>query len=401
MPKLYLPLSAIKRASPEAVLASLKSEHDMDSIKAGQKLVKEAESYGLEMRDYLRLAIDPRMSENRADYEGLNGYEAALMYLGLPVKDDFDAGVVLDLASDTFNTYPGTRALFPPVIDDLVQWRYRQDQFERIDSMVASTRTISGNEMITTVVTDNNDGDYSAVKVVAELAQIPVRSIRTTEQSVKIWKIGGGYRTSYEFTRRARLDLLTPYVNRINRELERSKVSVATTMLINGDGVASAAGVNNQSSYNGGAIGTATNGVLSYKHLLAFLVDRAKQGVPVDTVVGNWDAYVQWLMLFSVPLSGTNLDVSQAEVLARSGFQLGGVPILQGQVNFAISSSAPANQLIAYSRGETLEQLTEAGSLLAESERSITNQSVTFVKTETSGFRIVFPDTRAIFNFGG
>lgn len=396
----YKSLSAIKRVSPEELLAALKSEHDADSVRAGQKLIKDAAAYGVDMRDYLRLAIDPKKSEARADYGDLNGYEAALMYLGLPVRDDFDAGVVLDLASDTFQTFPGTRALFPPVIDDLVQWRYRQDQFEKIDALVASTRTISGNELLTTIVNDNGDDDYAAVRVVAELANIPVKSIRTTEQSVKIWKIGGGYRTSYEFTRRARLDLLTPYANRINRELERSKVSVATTILINGDGVAAAAGVKNQSSYNGGAIGTATNGTLSFKHLLAWLVERAKAGTPVDTVVGNWDAYVQWLLMFSMPLTGAAIDKTAGEALARSGFQIGGVPILQGQVNFAISSSAPPNQLIGYSRGDTMEQLTEAGSLLAEAERSVTNQSVTYVKTETSGFRLVFPDTRSIFNFG-
>jgi hypothetical protein len=391
-------LTEIKRVSPEALLANLKSDSETASKEAGLKLLNTSRKYGLEMRDYLRLAIDPTKAENRDQYEGLNGYEAALCYLGLPVRDEFDSGVTLDLASDTFQTYTGTRAMFPQVIDDLVQWKYRQDLFERIDPLVASTRTISGIEMLTTVV-DDAQGDYKAVQIVPELSNIPVKSIRTTEKSVKIWKIGGGYKTSYEFTRRARLDILTPYANRINRELEMSKVGAATDILINGDGVAAAAGVINQSSYNGGVIGTSTNGVLSYKHVLAWLVARAQAGVPVDTIVGNWDAYLQWLMLFALPTSGA-VGPTAAENLAKMGFQVGAVPILQGKVNFALSSTASANQLIGYSRGETLEQLVEAGSLIAESERSVLNQSITYVKTETSGFRIVFPDTRSIFNFG-
>lgn len=394
------PLSYIKRAAPEAVLAGLTSEDPDTSIRAGKKIVSEAQSYGLSVRDYLRLAIDPKLSEKKADYADLNGYEAALMSLGLPVRDDFDAGIVLDLASDTFQTFPGTRALFPPVIDDLVQWKYRQDQFERIDPLVASTRPLAGNELITTVVNDNNDGDYAAVRVVAELAQMPVRSIRTTEKSVKIFKIGGGYRTSYEFTRRARLDMLTPYANRINRELERSKVVAATSVLINGDGVAAAAGVRAQSAFNSTAIGNSTNNVLSFKHLMSWLVERASAGTPVDTVVGNWNAYVQWLLMFSMPLSGAQIDKTAAEALAKSGFQIGGVPILQGQVNFALSSGMPDNQLLGMTKGETLEQLSETGSQIAESDRSITNQSITFMKSEVSGFRIVFDDTRSIFNFG-
>lgn len=394
---MFRSISTIQRVAPETLLAGLRNESPSVSREAGTKLVETAKSYGLGLRDYLRLAVDPMKSERKADFSGLNGYEASLMYLGLPIKDDFDAGITLELASDTFQTFPGTRALFPPVIDDLVQWRYRQELFERLDPLVASTRTITGVEMISTIVDDKAE-DYKGSSIIPELANIPVRSIRTTEKSVKIWKIGGGYKTSYEFSRRARLDLLTPYANRLNRELERSKVGAATDLLINGDGVAPAAGVINQSSYNGGAIGTATNGTLSYKHLLSWLVARAQAGVPVDTVTGNWSAYLQWLMMFATPLAGSG-DRTAAENLARSGFQMGGVPILQGQVNFAISSTAPANQLIGYIKGETLEQLVEAGSLINESEQSVLNQSVTYVKTETSGPRIVFPDTRSIYDF--
>lgn len=394
-----LSLANIKRTSPEELLANLRSDSPSASKEAGTRLVEEARRYGLDMRDYLRIKVDPSKSERKADFAELNGYEASLMYLGLPVKDDFESGVTLDLASDTFQTFPGTRALFPPVIDDLVQWKYRQESFEQVAPLVASSRTISGNEMITTVVNDTAD-DYAAVGVIAELGNIPVKSIRTTEKSVKIWKIGGGYKTSYEFTRRARLDLLTPYANRVNRELERSKVGVATDLLINGDGVAPAAAVVNQSSLNSTLNGNATNGLLSYKHLLNWLVNRAKAGTPVDTVVGNWDAYLQWLAMFALPTTGA-VGPTAAQNMAAAGFRIGGVPIINGLVNFAISSTAPANQLIGYSRGETLEELVEAGSLLNEADRSILNQSVTYVKTENTGFRIVFSDTREIFNYGG
>ena len=392
-------LTAIQRVAPEALLAGIKNDSRSASAEAGQNLLSNAAEYGLELRDYLRLAIDPRKSERRGEFGDLNGYEAALLYLGLPFKDDFDSGVTLDLASDTFQTFPGTRAMFPEVIDDLVQWKYRQDQFEVVAPMVAQTRTIAGNELLTTIVNDTQD-DYTLMRPIAELATIPVWSIRTTQQSVKMWKIGGGYKTSYEFSRRARLDILTPYANRINRELERSKVAVGTSVLVNGDGVVGAAPVVTQSSFNSTAIGTATNNVLSYKHLLAWLVARAQAGTPVDTVVGNWDAYIQWLLLFAVPLANGGGDMTAAANMARAGFQVGGVPILQGQVNFAISSTATANQLLGYSKSDTMEQLQEAGSLISEAERAVMNQSVTYTKSEVSGFRLVFPDTRSILNFG-
>src|SRR3546814_14812737 len=81
--------------------------------------------------------------------------------------------------------------MFPPVIDAILQWKYRQDNIESIAPIIAQSRGISGNEMITTVV-DDKDADYQQTGVIAEGARIPIRSIRTTEKGVKFYKFGGG-----------------------------------------------------------------------------------------------------------------------------------------------------------------------------------------------------------------
>lgn len=401
MAHLIRPLTELiaKRKAPAAILADMLNSDEHISTRAGQKLVADAKLYGIELRDYLRLAVDPTQAEGEdlERFRGLSGYEAALSYLGLPVNDNFDQGVTLDLASDTFNTYPGTRALFPEVVDDMVQWKYRQDLFETLAPMISNSRTISGTEMITTVV-DDGEANYQGMRPIAELANIPVRSIRTTEKGVKMYKHGGGYRTSYEFSRRARLDLLTPFANRMNREFERSKVAQAVSLLINGDGTSNhpAATVVDQGTLT--ALATPTVGKISYQSLLQWLVARAQVGAPVDTVVGNWDMYLQWLAMFAVPNTGAGDTNIAADNMARAGFQIGGVPILQGRVNFALASNAPASNLIGFTRGETLEELVEAGSLIEESQRMPTNQSVTYYKTEVSGLKLTFGDTRSILN---
>lgn len=391
------PLSEVKRRGVEDIL-DLRSDDRAVSVRAAEKLVGEARQFGLGLRDYLDLAIDPSMSAKPEQYRDdkgfLTGYEATLSALQLPSRDDYSRGVVLDLASDTFQTYPGTRALFPQVVDDVLQWRYRQETLENTAAFVAQTRTISGTEMLTTVVTDNEE-DYQGYGIVAELGRVPVRTIRTSEQAVRFFKHGGGIRISYEFQRRARLDMLTPFQARSAREVERSKVAVATAVLINGDGVNPAAGTVAQSSL----VSTATNGQINWEALLKWLVNRAKAGTPVDTVIGNWDAYLQWLMMFAKP---TGLQgKTDAELLAASGFQVGGVPILNGTVNFVLSSAVPANNLIGLSKADTLEELIEANSDIDESERAIQNQSITYVKTVNSGYKLAFPDTRSVFNFGG
>ena len=93
--------------------------------------------------------------------------------------------------------------------------------------------------------------------------------------------------------------------------------------------------------------------------MLAWLVSRAKAGTPVDTVVGNWDAYIQWLMMFAIPNSANTR--TDADNLAAAGFRIGGVPLINGVVNFALSSTMTASQLLGMSKGDSLEELVEAG----------------------------------------
>lgn len=399
----------IKRLSPAGLLAGLKSDNESDSKAAAAKMIAQARDYGVDLKDFLRLSIDPRLAEldaagSAAQYlrspdAFMNGYEASLAYLNLPVADDLDGGIRLQAAADTFQTFPGTRALFPLVIDDMVKWKYRQTNYETVDGMISQNRQMNGTELLTTVVQDTQ-ADYQFARAIAEGGRIPIHSIRTSEQSVKIWKFGYGYKTTYEFQRRAALDILTPYAIRVQREIEHSKVAQATAVLINGDNAGvgyGAAGVVNASSFDTVAGVTSVSGKLNYRTLASWLVSRAQVGVPIDTVVGNWDMYLQWLFLYSVPTTN-GASRTDAENLKAAGFETRGLPILQGEVNFHLSSTMPENQILGYSVGDTLEQLTESGSQISQSEQSILTQEVTYVRTENSGFHLSFGDTRSILN---
>jgi hypothetical protein len=386
----------LERRPVETVVGGLRNESGVVSQEAGKKLLASASRYGVSVRDYLTLAIDPRQGDNAARFNGLNGYEAALSYLNLPVRNDFEQGVLLQASSETFQTFPGTRAMFPEVIDDMLRWQNRQNMIEQVAPLVSNSRTINQVEMISTVVLDDSAerGTFS----VAEMARIPVRTIRTSQNTVTLFKHGSGIRTSYEFTRRASLDLLTPYANRIARELELSKVTQATNVIINGDGVHAAATAINWSTLGG------TANRLSYKPLLKHMVDRAKAGTPVDTIVGNYDMFIEFMFLFSpiqqVTAANTALanGTSEAEaMIARGGPGINlSMPMLGGAANFVISSAVPANKFITMARGETLEELVEAGGSIAENEQAIINQTVTYLRSEVTGYRLTYGDTRSI-----
>ncbi len=387
-------LASIQRQAPEIVLANLKSDNSGTSKEAGIQLINRAKDTGLCLQDYLKYAIDPRLSANAGKFEGLNGFEASLLELNLPFRDDFEQGVLLQAASDSFQKYPGTRAMFPEVIDTMLRWKNRQDQIETVGPMVAQSRTINGTELISTWVEDDSKNRGS--ETIAEFGRIPVRTITTSQTTVGIFKHGSGIRTSYEFERRASLDILTPYAARVARELEISKVKAATSIMVNGDGVNGAAPVVAFSSFGGVAV-NGTTSVLStqYKAFAKWLVTMAKAGTPVDTVMGNLDIYLELLFMFT-PTVSAGRSVQEA-VAAHGGPAVNlNIPLLQGNVNFVLSSSMAANKIMGFAKAETLEELVEAGSTIAENERSIINQSVTYVRSENTGYKLAYADTRSI-----
>jgi hypothetical protein len=390
------------RKPAEVLLAGIKPEdkNHSSSLRAGENLIKLAKEAQLSIDDYLRLAVDP----NAGQFKGskLDGYECALAYLDLPTREDFGSGVLLQAAAETFNTFPGSRALFPPVIDNILQWKYRQDQIENVAALVSQSRTINGNEVITNVVDDKAE-NYQQTGVIAEGAEIPVRSLRMGEKNVKFYKFGGGIEFTYEFERRASLDIITPYAARMQREVEIGQTAIATALLINGDGTAAhgAAPVINASDIAAGypeaGRPVAQAGRLNWEIILKWLVGQAQKGVPIDTVVGNWDMYLEWIRMFSIPT--LNGGKTQMEILADAGVQVAREnPRLPLAMNFALSSTAPAGKLIGYIKAETIEELIENGSDIEESTRAITNQRVKYVKTTNRGYRMVFGDTRSVLN---
>jgi hypothetical protein len=384
------------RRSVEDVVGKLKADNDSESTEAGLRLMRDAKQYGLNVADYLRLAIQP---DGLAAELKLDGYETAKMHLGLPTRDDYKNGVVLQAAADAFASYRGVRALFPEVIDDVVQWRYRQTEFENPEALISQSRTINGTELITTVITDSEE-DYQRYGMIGEGARIPVWSIKASDQSVKIFKFGVGLEWTYEFARRASLDLITPYVMRAERATKTAQTGTAYSLMVNGDGVHSAADVRDASDVetdNNLDVGTVAAGRINWEILTAWLVERAKAGAPIDTVAGNWDTYLQWRLMFAKPSIAEGM--SQSEVLQRAGISAAQAnPRLDFNINFALVSDAAANQLLGFSKADTVEELIENGSDIEESERVMKNQRVNLYHTRNAGYRLIFGDTRQILN---
>tara|TARA_Y100001001_G_scaffold138359_1_gene140498 strand:+ start:16172 stop:17377 length:1206 start_codon:yes stop_codon:yes gene_type:complete len=384
------------RRPVDQVVGKLMSENGAESQEAGLKLMASAKEYGLNIADYLRLAVEP---EGKVAELGMDGYEATKVFLGLPTKNDYRNAVTLQAAADAFASYRGVRALFPEVIDDVVQWKYRQTEFETPEALVSQSRTINGTELITTVVQDSEE-DYERYGMIGEGGRIPVWSIKASDQSVKIFKFGVGLEWTYEFARRASLDLVTPYVMRAERATKMAQTATAYSLMVNGDGVHGQAPVRDASGVvadNSLDTSGVAAGKINWEVLTAWLVERAKKGAPIDTVAGNWDTYLQWRLMFAKPSVSEGL--TQMEMLQRAGVSTAQAnPQLDLNINFALVSDASANQLLGFSKNDTVEELIENGSDIEESERVIKNQRVNLYSTKNAGYRLIFGDTREILN---
>lgn len=378
------------RKPVEEVVGGLLSASSHESAESGKKLIEKARDAGLSLRDYLTLAVDVKSGASGAANQaaGLNGYEAALSHLNLPFGNDFEQGVVLQAASDTFATYTGTRAMFPEVLDDMLKQAGRIEQLENTAALVSQSRVINGVEMISTVMEDTveEDGTFT----IAEGGKIPVRAVRTSQNSVRMYKHGSGYEFTYEFNRRASLDIITPFASRVARRLEISKVAAATSVLISGDGVNAAATAEDLATYGADFAGIKTLKD-NYRALAKFIMAKWKAGYTIDTIACNFDLYVEMMFMFAQTNIGTASDIQNLQAAGAPGINL---PVMNGMVNVVLSSSIPDGYFVAFVKRESLEELVEAGSTIAESERSITTQVVTYVRSENTGYKLSFPDGR-------
>ena len=383
----------VKKIKLDEVVKGLMSDLPSDSIRAGEALSHAAKDANMALDLYLDQAID--MSEGEAAElasHGLSGYEMVNLKLGLPLKNDNRNQISLSSASETFATKPGSRILFPYTIDNVLRWTDRMDNIERVEDLITGSRTISGNELVRIVGVD--DSDSRKTFKVAEGARIPVRKVTLGEKAIQIFKHGSGLEFTYEFQRRASLDIITPFAARVERDLQLSKVAAATSILINGDGVNAGATALAQSTLDP----SATAGKISYDGVLAACAIAAKAHAPIDTIAGDMDAYLQLVKMFGTAAASSAFVADQMAEKGAPQFLM--MRNIFAPIRFVLDSAVPAGKLLMFNRADSLEEVVEAGSRIQEEERAIREQIITYTKTENTGYGLVYADARYVYTYG-
>lgn len=381
----------------------------LSSPERAVELHREAIREGMPFSRYLE-AIDPSEKGEQLDAFGRQMREASIITRSNPA-----AGWWASPASQFFET-PAGRALYPEWVAR--QWRgvmfatpqQKRAIFLSSDSIVGSweapyaeaaapawneqfapaiplaelvsrTTPIQGEDYRSIYM--NYDAEQLHLYRVGESAEIPIATLETSGRAIRLHKYGRGLRSTYEQMRRTRVDKLAWWLRWQALQAEVDKVVAALDVLVNGDGNANtAATVYNLTTLDPAA----TPGTLS---MTAWLKFRMQFSNPygVSTVLGQIDEIMQLIMLnigsANIPLVGYDL--------AGIGNSLSPINTTADGIRYGWTDDAPNDVLIGIDRRFALEQVTEIGSEIRETERFITNQTEVMTMTENAAFAVTDP----------
>lgn len=261
------------------------------------------------------------------------------------------------------------------------RWRNKIAPPIPLSELVAVTTPIRGNDYRTIFM------DFDAAKVrkfrVGESAEIPMTTLSSRENTIRLRKFGRGITASYEEMRRLRVDKIAWFIQWAALQAEIDKVAAIITVAVNGDGNANTAAT----EYNLLTLDpTAIVGELSLLAWLSFRMQFA-EAYTMTTALAQLNTALQVLLLNSgsgnVPLSGYPLGgiSSQVSVINNTG----------DGVRLGFTSNAPSAKIVGLDASMAIEHVVEIGSTISEAERVITNQTQVMVMTEVEGFAVLDP----------
>jgi hypothetical protein len=103
------------------------------------------------------------------------------------------------------------------------------------------------------------------------------------------------------------------------------------------------------------------------------------------------------MKLFGTAAASNAYMVDQME--AKGGPQFMTLSNIFTPVKFVLDSSVPAGKLLMFNRPDTLEELVEANSRIAEENKDVLSQVIQYVRTENTGYSLVYPDCRYVYTY--
>lgn len=349
------------------------------------ELYRQANERGVTLSQYLEI-IDP--SDQYGPNEKLDAFQRQIKRVNEGIMAQGKNPIVLNSIPEkgiwaskveAFYTTQESVVMFPEFINRVAREALEADDI--LNEMVAMRTPIDSNAYRTIYI--DTEKKPKQKKRVSEGAEIPVAEMKTSENTLKIYKYGRRIKATYEAIRRMRLDMLALHIRAIMRQAGVDRAADAYKVLIDGDGNNNAAENYNRSSL------TAAD-ALDYagwaKYLFKFYPYQ------MTSLIGGTDELVTFLTMAAPNVDPIRLieqlrfgNSSQTGTMAQSIFN---------NYRIVYLPDATANKLVGFDKRYALEMVVEIGSDLQEANRIIESQWEQIAISEVNGFGIILPESR-------
>ena len=206
---------------------------------------------------------------------------------------------------------------------------------------------------------------------------IPLGNISYQKKQVSIWKMGRGLRIPYEIRQYVTLNITGIFFQDFGVKLGMGLDAMAIDVLINGeqtDGSASAP-----------VVGVDTVNTTAYKDLLRVWVRMGRLGRTPNAIIGGEDSAIATL----------NLDEFKKRESGTPEKRLNMKTPVPSVTDYYVHGAVPDEQQIILDTTSALIKLN-AQPLMIEEKKEVSNQTMEFYASLTTGFSTLFRDARVI-----
>lgn len=257
-----------------------------------------------------------------------------------------------------------------------------------ISELVALTTPIQG-DVYRAMYMNDDVQEYRMVRV-GETAEIPAVRLTAGETAIRLYKYGRRLDISYEAMRRLPIDTVAFWIARMAIQAEVDKLSTVIDVMVNGDGNPNTqAEVIDLDTLDPAA----STGTLTLKGWLAFKL-QFKNPYTLTTELLQTDLLLQQQLLNT---GSANIPLMMIPGTGFGGFS----PIndrLSDTVRYGHIDEAPTGKIIGFDNRFAIQQVTEVGATINETQRWITKQVETMTFTETEGYAVIDDDAVKILN---
>ena len=387
------------------------AEVPMASKEQGLDHYKRASDLGMTMWQYFELIQPSKPGDS------LTAFERQLQLSGIITKSDVSRGLFASTGEYFFQSdRPGSAILFPVLLQKTALWA-KLNAVADINKIVATTRTIQGSTAYQALYIDDSSivGNSGAPTAhgrrfrVDQRGNFPSVKIGWSETANAVTKHGVKLDWTYEFVRRASIELMTTVVSRIMLQHQQELFNEGISVAISGDGTTANPAAVVKKFRTGGTTGPndirlTTNtqtaaGEISYEGYLRFI--GGFKPYNVNVIVGNI-ATLTKLVLMQRP----NIDPAQiiTTLLTQTSNQ-GQISADQynGQlfpnVTYYPSEAVGNDILVGLDTNFAMERVIELGSDIQEVERVISNQTEAMVISIADGISKIFPSAIQVLDF--